>query len=329
MLTTLRLPKIFSNGAGGSVASTAADSGGDDDGGGLGQLDPQTVDPDFRSSRPTNRHGIVINADRNNPTHWNLALTNEDARAVQDTFAWSEMESTRGVYQFAALEAALEACDEQGKRLVPLFSFSADTGSVNYCPAWALDQADGSYTVHTASGAARRFPITWRDPVLSQIKAFIVALGQRYNGDRRIEVIRVGGWQAGTNEPVVNDGGTFTDLKSVLSPLGIPFEADPSTRTALDGTDEYSVSVLQSGGLLETWNTAFSRSVPAVTIKFAQGGDSNNDWYQALIDKALALDLHMQQTGFNEGDKSDVRADALAWRAAGAGRGGALRGGRN
>lgn len=317
---TLHLPKIFALGAG-NEAAAASSGDADGGGGGLGQLDPHMIDPDFRSSRPTNRKGLVINANRQSANQWGNdggALSNVDAVAVQDTFTWADMEPQPGAYDFSALEQALDDCDEAGKRLVPLLSFSGATASVNYCPTWALDQTDGSYTVHNAAGTALRFPITWRDPVLSQIKTFIAALANRYNGDRRIEYLRVGGWQAGTNEPVINDAGTFTDLKDVLSLLGIPFEDDPSTSTALDGTDEYSVSVLETGGLLETWNTQFSRSVVAATIKFVLGNDSNNGWYQALIDKCLALDLHMLQTGFNEGDKSDVRADALEWRAAGA-----------
>lgn len=198
-------------------------------------------------------------------------------------------------------------------------SCSADTGSVNHCPSWVFSFGSAAfYTVHLDSnGAARKFPIVWRDPVKSRIKALIRELGDRFDGDERIEFVRTGGWQTGTNEPSVNDARDFSDFETVLGALGIPMNTGHG-ETALDGTDEYSVAIVGDGGFLDTYAASFPDTALAVTIKFVQGNDPDNDFYQALNDKCVALGVEMLNTGLNDGDKATSRTTAATWKAAGA-----------
>lgn len=268
------------------------------------------------ASRPQ-RVGIVIEAPRSNPTRWSGALENPRAVAVRDTFLWSEFEPYDATYDWSPLEEALDDCTANGKRLVIQMSFSGDVSTGNHCPPWAINGLN-RYILHADSdGSAKRFPMVWRDPMRARIKSFIRDFGAAYGLDERIEMIQTAGWQTGTNEPAVNDPRDFTDFVEVLEPLGIPMNPGHA-ETALTGDDEWSQSIIEDGGFLDVWDESFPGVRLGATIKFAQGNDPDNGFYEAFIDKLVSIGgWELLNTGLNEGDKTSNLSTASGWRASG------------
>lgn len=169
--------------------------------------------------------------------------------AMSWLFSWSAVEPTRGVFNFAAIDAALFAAHVAGK--VSMLRVKGGQES----PAWAISafpsvsfklQPQGPVPASTIT-----MPITWDVGYLDAFCEWIAAYGTRYNGDRRVAVVqmpgcgRIGemalgdwaGWTSTSPPPSGAGPEPFTDARSTAAwfrVIDAYVRAFPNTQLAMD-----------------------------------------------------------------------------------------------
>jgi autotransporter-associated beta strand protein len=101
---------------------------------------------------------------------------------------WSEFEPAEGKYNWNAIDSIIADFASCGRKTA--FGVINTTDWFEYAtPKWVFDSGAVPFVVPTKTNATGRYvvPASWRDPVyLAKMKAFISALGKRYNGSANI-----------------------------------------------------------------------------------------------------------------------------------------------
>ncbi|HZP58300.1 MAG TPA: beta-galactosidase [Dehalococcoidia bacterium] len=109
-----------------------------------------------------------------------------EALGVNEMFDWADLEPADNVYDWSELDATLAAAHRQGKRIIPrVYTNRAVFGQAT--PDWVFDAGAAAY--YNEPGSARQ-PVPF-DPVFRmKFTEFLVAFGQRYDGNADIEFIQ-------------------------------------------------------------------------------------------------------------------------------------------
>lgn len=127
------------------------------------------------------------------------AWSEPQALGVNRLFNWSDLEPQDGVYDWAEFDDLLRIAHDSGKRLAPRVYTNVGTFG-QATPDWVFDEGAAWY--QSDEGDSPRQPVP-TDPVFTQKFAeFLVAMGQRYDGDRNIEFFQTNAGMGGFGEMV-------------------------------------------------------------------------------------------------------------------------------
>jgi hypothetical protein len=132
-------------------------------------------------------------------TSSSAALDSPDALGINVLVTWADLEPAEGVYDWSALDSALAAAHDKGKRVVPrVYTNSGDFEQAT--PSWVFDAGAQGYLFGPGSDTAQPVPT---DPVFSEKwGTFLSALGARYNGNEDIEFFQTNAGMGGYGEMV-------------------------------------------------------------------------------------------------------------------------------
>ena len=143
----------------------------------------------------------------------------EDALGAEGdllTVNWGEIEpNTPGVYNWQNIDTALAWAGSRSKVVSFLLNtYGSAHGVVGAMPSYLWDPTNPDYVpnavVYTGfDGCANNydnprcvFPRYWSDEYLQAYENFLKAMGQKYNGDPRVEFVAIGIGRDGENYPV-------------------------------------------------------------------------------------------------------------------------------
>ncbi len=272
--------------------------------------------------------GIFINISNSNGIFdraFDIVRADERVTGVQATFNWSDLEPEKGQHDWEVLDALLDQYGAVGKQVG--IKFIAVGGKITpgsgggrrqrnntiqnkSTPLWLFDDPSVGAIgdVATPMGRLPLYPVYWDEAYLAHLSDFLGALADRYDGDPRLEYIRVGGWQVGTNEPNFY-GGAESFLLGQIRDYGMDPLVNNNGRVVLLGDDSYGLAVQE---MLQIWAAAFSKTRLAATIHFPSR-IGENTFEEAMNNQAVALGFIMMNTGLNEGDHKGAREWFRYW----------------
>ncbi len=244
---------------------------------------------------------------------------------VQVNLDWADLEPKKGLYRWDLIDPLLEQFAKAGKQVA--FKFAAVSGKVmsdgqlakgkgqagegarhqnDVTPAWLFDdpQVQRIGGVNTPKGKVPLYPVFWDKAYQRHLGDLLAAMAKRYDGDRRIEYIRMGGWQVGTNEPSFY-GGAAEFLRDQLARHGET--AAGGKNRSLPANSRYAEAVVALIGL---WHAHFKKSRLAATIHFAK---EENSFEQVMNDCCIKWRVAILNTGLNERDKIETRKTYRQW----------------
>ena len=116
-----------------------------------------------------------------------------ETKLQQATFAWSDLEPSKGVYNWARLEKDWGNVAETGKRVGFRIAAAIPGSGQVHTPQWLIDKgvAMRPYSIDGEQGLAP----DWDDPeFLAAHHDFIMALGAKYDNDARVAWIDIGSY---------------------------------------------------------------------------------------------------------------------------------------
>jgi len=104
---------------------------------------------------------------------------------IQARFSWSELETAKGVYNFALIDKLLAQLSSRKKRLfifIGIKSFSPDESAIpNYLKTSEYEGGEFKYSASNSTKPKGRYAKLWNAKVRDRLAALYVALGKRYN----------------------------------------------------------------------------------------------------------------------------------------------------
>ncbi len=272
------------------------------------------------TSRGTQLDPRAMEAVRNSP----------EIAGAQVTIGWSQLEPKKGEFNWAPIDNVLNEVGKAGKQVG--FMFGAVGGKVatesqarkgkgrsrdgggdksenDITPDWLFQQKDVRFVGGFESDGERipKYPLFWDKGYQKNLEEFIAAFAKRYDGDPRIEYIRIGGWQIGTNEPSFY-GGATSALRDQLEKEGEHIEGRRKPRLSADS--KYAGAVRD---LMDAWARHFHKTRLAATVHFpreggGRRGGGDESFEAAMIEHAAKLGFTLLNTGLNEGERNGGRA---------------------
>lgn len=195
---------------------------------------------------------------KSNPT-WKFT------NVVYTRFPWSDIETSKGVYDWSKVEKMAEFCAENGKTfafgIIPCDS-SADCKD-GYVPQYVYDEGCEYVIAKTSSfyseDGVQRVPV-WSDEIyISAVERLAQAVAEKYDGDHRIE---------------------FIDIRS----LGNWGEWHTY---GLEGSEMPSVDVQKQ--YIKIWSDAFDHTLLALNV--------NDERYSETAEYAVSLGMTLRRDG--------------------------------
>ncbi len=149
-------------------------------------------------------------------------LTSPHASGNNPLFTWAELEPREGVYNWRPLDDALAAADSVGRTIVPRVYTNRNISPA--APDWyfALPGAEGYYPSSGAQSRGILSPNPLNVIFTSKFEKFLTALGDRYDGDPRIEFFQ-------TNAGMGKYGELTWGYPAEFRPPGYTVEANLAT----------------------------------------------------------------------------------------------------
>ncbi len=262
----------------------------------------------------------VTRGGRTDPEILKHALQSPLVAGVQVSVSWSELEPRKDGFDWRELDQLLAECDAAHKRVALLFT--AADGKVptpsqlkkgkgrsgpdvifnnKATPVWLFDDHD----VHRLGGIQSEvgrlplYPVFWDTAYQQHFGEFLAAFSKRYDGDPRIEFIRMGGWQIGTSEPSFY-GGAVRFIRGQLSTEGEAVEE--GRKPKLSSTSQYARAVKD---LIDLWHQSFRETRLAATIHLDRG--KADSFERAMNDHCASKGCLLLNTGLNERDHTPTR----------------------
>jgi hypothetical protein len=268
--------------------------------------------------------GIFVTGPRNMVVFPDAAKRNPLVAGFQYSVSWAELEPRKGQYDWAPIDRILKECAACGKQAA--FKFSMVGGKVmsdsqlargkgragedverdnDVTPAWLFDdpQVKRLGGIKSPKGAIPLYPVFWDPAYQKHLEEFLAAMAKRYDGNPRIEYIRMAGWQVGTNEPSFY-GGASEFLAEQLAREGMKVDAEARKKglmRGLPGDGPYARAVL---AMIDLWRKHFTKTRLAATIHFSK---EKGSFEEALMEHCLANRIMIMNTGLNESDHAESR----------------------
>jgi hypothetical protein len=282
------------------------------------------------TNKPTSDHRAGVGKGIFTKYPGNLRRVPEHAKqnplvtGIEAKIVWAELEPKKGQYAWNLIDEFLAECRQYGKQAA--FKFWTVSGKVmndgqlargrgkagadvvyqnTDTPAWLFDDPEVKRLggIITPKGKLPYYPVFWDPAYQRHLEEFIAAFAKRYDGDPRLEYIRIGGWQILTNEPSFY-GGASEFLVDQLLENGMDvrgMEKNLKKMRNLPGDSPYSKAVLQ---MMDIWFKHFRKTRLGVTVHEPQEKATFED---VQMQSALAHKALIMNTGLNEGDKTEMR----------------------
>ena len=118
---------------------------------------------------------------------WNVATV------ISGSPHWDDLNPEEGVYDWSSIDAILDACEKAGLTYgIRIMPYSSYLGK-DFVPKWVYEKGAKTQIVDRKDkpGEKIEFPV-WDDPTyLDACKKFAKALGEKYDGDPRVEFVDV------------------------------------------------------------------------------------------------------------------------------------------
>ena len=192
------------------------------------------------------------------------------AKLQEATFAWSDLEPTKGVYNWSFLEKNWGNVAQTGKRVGFRVSAAIPQSGKNDTPQWLIDEGVKMrpYSIDGYNG----FAPDWDDPkFLAAHHGFIMALGNRYDQDDRVAWIDIGSygfwgeWHVYLNDSLA---ATQATKKAILDDY---FAAFPTKAKVIAFDDDFATKYVtdHGGGIRND----------------CLGTQESNDWYLESLNR--------------------------------------------
>jgi hypothetical protein len=168
-------------------------------------------------------HYMMIRSRTRNPTvelPQIDAIKNEAAiKGVVVTWKWSELEKSKGVYDFSSIDQYLQRAKNASKRLV-IHVYDRGWGAPTMRTAPDYLHTDSTYNGGEVAMSGGTVSRVWEQPVMDRLIALYVALGKRYDSDPSVEGIQFSETSIGFNATypapsTYSNGAYLTQLKRV------------------------------------------------------------------------------------------------------------------
>jgi len=193
-----------------------------------------------------------------------------EIKLQEATYAWSDIEPSEGVYNWARLEKDWGNIAQTGKRVGFRIAAAIPGSGQNDTPQWLIDKGVKMrfYSIDGETGLAP----DWDDPrFLSAHHDFIMALGNRYDKDPRVAWIDIGSygfwgeWHVYLNDSLA---ATQATKKRILDDY---FEAFPTKAKVIAFDDDFATKyVVDHGGGIRN---------------DCLGTKEENDWYLESLNR--------------------------------------------
>jgi hypothetical protein len=270
--------------------------------------------------------GIFVTTRGNKMAVPDEVKNNPYVSGVQAGISWAELEPAKGKYAWNEIESFLAELDKYGKK--GAFKFVSAGGKVmsdsqlargkgksgtdvvyenTGTPKWLWDDTDVKFlgNIATAKGRLPYYPVYWDPAYQKHLEEFIAAFAKRFDGDRRIEYIRMGGWQIGTNEPSFY-GGASEFIVEQLAKHGMDigrFKDKSKLTRSLPGDGLYAKSVRD---MIDIWYKHFKKTRLGATIHFSK---EEGSFEEAMMRHCFNKKTAILNTGLNEKDKNLARKE--------------------
>jgi len=270
--------------------------------------------------------GIFVTARGNKMVVPDEIKNNPYISGVQAGISWAELEPAKGEYAWHEIESFLAELDKYAKK--GAFKFVSAGGKVmsdsqlargrgrsgsdvvyenTATPKWLWDDPNVKSVgnILTPKGRLPYYPVYWDPAYQKHLEEFIAAFAKRFDGDTRIEYIRMGGWQIGTNEPSFY-GGASEFIVEQLAKHGMDIERfqDKSKITrSLPGDSLYAEAVRD---MIDIWYKHFKKTRLGATIHFSK---EEGSFEEAMMRHCFNKKTTILNTGLNEKDKRLAREE--------------------
>lgn len=237
---------------------------------------------------------------------------------------WAETEPHKGKCDWSKIDRLLAECEKYGKQAA--FKFTMVGGKVmtdgqmathgktadedsergnSGTPGWLFDDPKIKRLggMRSPKGRIPLYPVFWDPAYQKHLEGYITALAARYDGNPRIEYIRMAGWQVGTNEPSFY-GGASEFLVDQLAAQGMPKVPEGNKKDlirGLPGDGPYAKAVIS---MIDLWRKHFTKTRLAATIHFSK---EKGSFEEAMMEHCLKNKIMIMNTGLNESDHVESR----------------------
>jgi len=155
------------------------------------------------TAAPGSFHGVYEYAGNNSSTD----AGDPDLSGVVLDYYWSQIEPSKGVYDWTVVTRAMAPWVAAGKRVILRIATAGQASwdppySASGTPAWVF--ADGAPSV-TDSGET--VPVYWSAPYLSDLATFVAAFADQFDGDPDVALVEAGVGMGGESMPETNLSG--------------------------------------------------------------------------------------------------------------------------
>ncbi len=143
-------------------------------------------------------------------------------RGIQARFSWSELETAKGVYNFALIDKILAQLSSRKKRLfvhIGIKSFSPDESSIpKYLKTPEYEGGEFTYVKYGTSIPKGKYAKLWNAKVRDRLVALYIALGKRYNSHPYFEgtTMNETAWGAAMPRLTAAQENTFFDNLAII-----------------------------------------------------------------------------------------------------------------
>jgi hypothetical protein len=196
-LASNRGPLVYT-GAGADPSAAAANPGP----GGTPTTTP-TTSPTTNPQPSSTFHGVYEYASANSSVDADAA--DPDLAGVVLDYYWSQIETTKGVYDWSVITNAMAPWVANGKKVILRLATAGQPGwdapySGSGTPSWVY--TDGARSVSDNTGET--VPVYWDSAYLSDLSTFVAAYAAEFDGNPNVALIEAGVGMGGETKPETN-----------------------------------------------------------------------------------------------------------------------------
>jgi hypothetical protein len=235
-------------------------------------LTPQGTAAQTVTIRPAKDNAMLVNPGKGWVQYYGADKYTKDYISIGYTrWAWSVLEPKEGQFNWAEIDAFIRQFNRYGKKTA-FGVMNVSTGLGQYVtPKWVFDAGAVPLAVPDSSSPTGQqiIPKNWDDPVfLAKMKAFVQALGRRYDGNPDIAFLDIrsyGNWGEGHTGMLNAPGIILTPPENLKNNYFLPYvTAFPHTQLIIPWGSDYYSSVydwavaqgagMRRDGILSKWS---------------------------------------------------------------------------